>query len=113
MKPCRHCQVRKANRPRGLCWRCYYTPGISALYPSTSKFARRAAVKDFYGATREPQPTDVPPGTPERVKVMEGRAARRESLFGGGDVEKRFDWRDETPPGHHGPAAGERGWWND
>lgn len=36
---CRHCGQRKANRPRGLCWRCYYAPGVKALYPSTSKHA--------------------------------------------------------------------------
>lgn len=38
---CRHCQTKKANRPRGLCWPCYYTPGVKELYPSTSKYGRR------------------------------------------------------------------------
>lgn len=33
MKKCRHCG-KKANRPRGLCWNCYYDPAIGALYPS-------------------------------------------------------------------------------
>lgn len=36
---CRHCQRNKANRPRGLCWSCYYRPGIRDQYPSTSKYA--------------------------------------------------------------------------
>jgi len=35
---CRHCGNANATRPRGLCWRCYYTPGVKELYPSTSKF---------------------------------------------------------------------------
>lgn len=35
---CRHCSKFKANRPRGLCWKCYYTPGVRDLFPSTSKF---------------------------------------------------------------------------
>jgi len=36
---CRHCQ--KANSkpsPAGLCWSCYYAPGVRDQYPSTSKF---------------------------------------------------------------------------
>jgi hypothetical protein len=38
---CRHCGRRRPNRPLGLCWGCYYTPGMRALYPSTSKYAPR------------------------------------------------------------------------
>ena len=29
---CRHCTKSKVNRPRGLCWSCYYTPGVKDLY---------------------------------------------------------------------------------
>ena len=47
---CRHCSKSKVNRPRGLCWSCYYTPGVRDLYPSTSKFARRG-VGNFTGRT--------------------------------------------------------------
>lgn len=25
---CRHCGQRKINRPLGLCWTCYYCPGV-------------------------------------------------------------------------------------
>ncbi len=39
---CRHCRKSSVSRPRGLCWGCYYTPGVRDLYPITSKFARRA-----------------------------------------------------------------------
>ena len=28
---CRHCGKSKVNRPRGLCWTCYYTPGLRML----------------------------------------------------------------------------------
>lgn len=38
---CRHCKRHEANRPRGLCWSCYYNPAITVLYPSTSRFAAR------------------------------------------------------------------------
>ena len=45
---CRHCTKSKVNRPRGLCWSCYYTPGVKELYPSTSKYARRG-IGNFTG----------------------------------------------------------------
>jgi hypothetical protein len=38
---CRHCHVKVVNRPRGMCWSCYYTPGVKDLYPTTSKYGRR------------------------------------------------------------------------
>ncbi len=81
MKPlCRHCQKVKSNRPRGLCWSCYYTPGVRDLYPSTSKFARRG-VADFNGRARLPEPTDALPGTPEKVRVLEERARLGQALW--------------------------------
>jgi hypothetical protein len=71
---CRHCQRVRSNRPRGLCWSCYYTPGVREKYPSTSKFARRG-VSDFNGASSlAPQPTSALPGTPEKVAILEERA---------------------------------------
>ncbi len=78
---CRHRQRNRANRPRGLCWTCYYTPAVSALYPSTSKFARRG-VPDGYGRVSAPAaPTSAPPGSPEKVAVLVERAALRQSLW--------------------------------
>ena len=54
---CKHCQKSKVNRPRGLCWSCYYTPGVKELFPSTSKYARRG-VGNFTGnAPLSPEPT--------------------------------------------------------
>ena len=38
---CRHCKVKPVRRPRGLCWACYYSPGIRASYPSANKFYSR------------------------------------------------------------------------
>jgi hypothetical protein len=88
---CRHCQKVKSNRPRGLCWSCYYTPGVRDLYPSTSKFARRG-VQDFNGKTRLPaEPTNALPGTPEKVAVLEMRARLGVSLW------HPLDARLETP----------------
>jgi hypothetical protein len=78
---CRHCQRVQSNRPRGLCWSCYYTPGVRELYPSTSKFARRG-VGDFNGQSRLPaQPTRALPGSPEKVAILEERARLGLSLW--------------------------------
>jgi hypothetical protein len=78
---CRHCHRVPSNRPRGLCWSCYYTPGVRELYPSTSKFARRG-VGDFNGrACLPPAPTAALPGTPEKVAVLIERARLRQDLW--------------------------------
>jgi hypothetical protein len=78
---CRHCKRVRSNRPRGLCWSCYYTPGVREQYPSTSKFARRG-VSDFNGQTEQAaRPTDAPPGSPEKVSVLEERARLGLSLW--------------------------------
>lgn len=39
---CRHCNRKKASRPRGLCWSCYYTPGVRERYPSQSVYGKWA-----------------------------------------------------------------------
>lgn len=40
---CRHCGAPlKSKRIRGLCYPCYYRPGVRELYPSTSKFSNAA-----------------------------------------------------------------------
>lgn len=78
---CRNCQKSKANRPRGLCWTCYYTPGVRDLFPSTSKFARRG-VGNFNGNTPLPdEPTDASPGSDAKIMILMERAAKRQSLF--------------------------------
>jgi len=77
---CRHCQRVKSNRPRGLCWSCYYTPGVREKFPSTSKFARRG-ISDFNGRARLPEPTNALPGTEEKVRVLEQRAQLGQALW--------------------------------
>jgi len=78
---CRHCHEAKANRPRGLCWSCYYQPGVRKHYPSTSKFARRG-VGNFSGSRPlSPSPTAALPGTPEKLAVLEERARLNLALW--------------------------------
>jgi hypothetical protein len=78
---CRHCQRTQSNRPRGLCWSCYYTPGVREQYPSQSKYGQRG-LDDFYGpAARPPAPTGALPGTPEKIAILQQRALLRQSLW--------------------------------
>lgn len=78
---CRHCQNHHVNRPRGLCWSCYYRPGVRDQYPSTSKFARRG-IADFNGRVILPtEATRALPGSPAKVEVLVERARRRQSLW--------------------------------
>src|SRR5215218_7689335 len=78
---CRHCGKVPSNRPRGLCWSCYYTPGVREQFPSTSKFAQRG-IDDFNGrATLPAVPTRALPGTPEKVAVLMERARLGQALW--------------------------------
>ena len=78
---CRHCHRVHSTRPRGLCWTCYYTPGVRDRFPSTSKFARRG-VADFSGLSAlSAAPTSARPGTPEKVAILEERASLGLSLW--------------------------------
>lgn len=85
---CRHCSQSKVNRPRGLCWHCFYQPGVKELYPSTSKYARRG-VRNFAGAAPLPLfPTNELPGTPEKVAVMLERAKAGYAIFHPHDAKR-------------------------
>jgi hypothetical protein len=50
------------------------------MYPSVSKFTRRG-VGLGSGRVPLPEPTAALPGTPEKVRVLEERARRRQQLF--------------------------------
>jgi hypothetical protein len=72
---CQHCNVCIASRPRGLCWACYHAPGVRDLYPVTSKFHRACVYSDGRLPPAPPAPTGALPGTPEKLAVLEERAA--------------------------------------
>lgn len=63
---CRHCQKKKSNRPRGLCWHCYHVPGLRDLYPSLSKFAQWA------NGPPARLPADVPAFIPPAATQLAG-----------------------------------------
>jgi hypothetical protein len=77
---CRHCQKKKANRPRGLCWQCYFTPGVKNLHPSTSKYGRRG-VGNMNRNRLPDEPTEAPPGSEAKLAILADRARKNLSLW--------------------------------
>jgi hypothetical protein len=78
---CRNCRTAKVTRPRGLCFRCYYTPGVRAKFPSASKFGRRG-IGNFCGNAPSPYvPTVAAPGSVEKLAVIEQRARLKQALW--------------------------------
>lgn len=90
---CRHCQKSNVNRPRGLCWSCYYRPGVKDHYPSTSKFARRGVGNISGNVLLPPLPTAAAPGTLEKLAVLAERARNGQSLFHPADAQHEGDRR--------------------
>lgn len=85
---CEHCLTNPANRPRGLCWKCYYTPGVMNGYEPTGNQGKRGlGMESPLGPAKEP--TTHRPGTKEKVGVMAHRMSEREELFHPGDVTCR------------------------
>lgn len=78
---CRHCNNCRANRPRGLCWGCYYQPGVREKYPVSSIYAKRGIGNVTGGYVLPSAPTQAEPGTPEKLLVLESRALEGVSLF--------------------------------
>lgn len=87
MPLCRHCQSRKANRSRGLCWPCWHQPAIRNLYPVQRRrvgFCHRGyfGEQDFFGGYAPPaEPTPHPPGSPEKLAALAARVQSRVSLW--------------------------------
>lgn len=78
---CRHCGKKPANRPRGLCWPCYYTPGVKDRYPSTSKHAVRGLGNGCFASRPASHPCPHPIGSEGRIQTMQERANRGESMY--------------------------------
>lgn len=84
---CRHCRRHHVNRPRGLCWACYYAPGVRSLYPSAVNQGVAAAMNGGYQLPD--RPTDAAPGSPEKIAVLTARAKARVQLHHPDDLRPR------------------------
>jgi hypothetical protein len=80
-KPCRHCGAENVNRPRGLCWSCYYTPGVRQLYPSAARPHGHGVTRPHDARPLPDHPTTALPGSPEKIAVLEQRAALGVALW--------------------------------
>ncbi len=93
---CRHCHVNAVNRSRGLCWSCFYRPGVREHYPSR---VRRGVGIGNGEVALPPEPTTALPGSPDKVEVLCQRARLHQSLWNKDDA---FDATGEDTP--HRPA---------
>lgn len=85
---CKHCNKKHPCRPRGLCWRCYYTPGVRDMYPVNNSVYNRRGVEDFNNQAPLPEPTDKLPITEDKVKEITRRAELRQSLWHPNDAKR-------------------------
>jgi len=88
---CRHCHCKPVARPRGLCWPCYYRPGVRECYPSVSKFARHGLGTGNRRPAPPAQPTTALPGSQEKLEVLQQRAGLRQELWHSGDATVDLD----------------------
>ncbi len=83
---CRHCHRAYSVRPRGLCWSCYYKPGVRERYPPVTEFACRRQ-DDFHGGHELPdRPTEAAPGSDEKITVLAERVLARRRLHHPRDI---------------------------
>jgi hypothetical protein len=83
---CLRCGRRPPNRPRGLCWTCYFRSGDRLRYGGHSEFTPWVHRRDPGSGQRLPEPTDAPPGSPGKVEALAARAAAGEGLWSRGDA---------------------------
>lgn len=90
---CRHCGVNKANRPRQMCWTCYYAPGVKELYVSQCVYTRKGLGLQAGGLPLDTLICPYLPGTPGKIEFMADRAERgvqvfhpKDAKYGGGTM---------------------------
>lgn len=88
---CQHCHKKPVNRPRGLCWTCYYSEARTIYGPmGDGKYTRRGEGVGGFG--REiPERTTSRPGTEEKVAILERRMANGMQLWNPEDGPEHED----------------------
>lgn len=94
---CQHCKKFSANRPRRLCWACYYNNSIRERYAPETTNGVVAGLSNLLGMSeidantlreenrqrvgRLPDSfTNAPPGSPEKKMILAMRARLKQSL---------------------------------
>jgi hypothetical protein len=105
IKICKHCQCCKVNRPRGLCWTCYYTPGVKDQYGPVSKFGRRGLGNHLKSKLPLPErATSAIPGSEEKIRILMERVAKGQQLFHPEDLRKDgFELPEQRDDTRNGP----------
>lgn len=86
---CRHCQKAKVTRPRGLCWSCFYRPGVRDQYQPLSKYGKRGP-GNFNGTLPMPtRATNATPGSPEKLAILAERVRLGQNLWHPADAHAR------------------------
>lgn len=80
---CRHCRRRPVNRPRGLCWKCFYTPGLRDRYGWRDVGGSSARGRGLANADPPPPPEPTPhlQGTEAKIRVLAERCAAGYGLW--------------------------------
>lgn len=81
LNECKHCHRWLTCQSRGLCWKCWHTPGVKNSYPVLIDCRTIGVGTVITGIRRYPTPTQARPGTPEKVAVLEARAEAGEHLW--------------------------------
>jgi hypothetical protein len=83
---CAQCGVYPGTRAYGLCWRCYYTPGVRRAHQILTRGKRGSYPREDQVGVVAPTllpstPTEALPGTREKVDEMARRARQGLSLW--------------------------------
>jgi hypothetical protein len=66
---------------RGLCWSCYWTPGIREQFPSLSKFSQWCNEPTPVRSLVPVEPTLALPGSAEKIAVLTARFGQQQTLW--------------------------------
>jgi hypothetical protein len=88
---CRHCLTGRVTKYWGLCWTCYYTPGVRKLYGEQKVGLGITPMSRSLPLS----PTSAPPGSEEKILVLSQRAQEESLLWHPED----FGMRKRKPDG--------------
>jgi len=93
-KKCVECNDRYACRPRGLCWRCYYKPGVVEQHPppiaGRGGYVAGTSTVGISGDNQDTSgPCPYPAGSPEKIEWIARRAMNNQPLWHPDDSQEQ------------------------